>query len=96
MRMRDPELVGTTIQAYLIPSVDAHQSEYIGDRDRRVRFVTGFSGTGQAIIAEGENAAVWVDSRYHLQAENQLDKQFWTLMKEGIKNFHFNSKTTNE
>lgn len=50
-----------------------------------MEFVTGFSGSfGTAVIAENE-AALWTDSRYFLQAENQLDNQTWILMKMGMK-----------
>lgn len=74
------------IQAYIIPSVDAHQSEYIAFRDNRLRFVTDFTGSaGTAIIAETE-AALWTDSRYHIQADQQLDNSFWTLMRQGLSN----------
>lgn len=74
------------IQAYIIPSVDAHQSEYIASRDNRLRFVTDFTGSaGTAIIAETE-AALWTDSRYHIQADQQLDRDFWKLMRQGLSN----------
>uniref|UniRef100_A0A336M0S0 CSON009826 protein n=1 Tax=Culicoides sonorensis TaxID=179676 RepID=A0A336M0S0_CULSO len=73
-----------SIHAYLIPSNDAHQSEYVGESDRRLTFITEFTGSaGFAIVALNE-AALWVDSRYHLQAERQVDQSQWTIMKQGI------------
>lgn len=58
----------------------------MAESDRRMEFVTGFSGSaGTAVIAESE-AALWTDSRYFLQAENQIDNQTWTLMKSGTSN----------
>lgn len=54
-----------------------------------MEFVTEFSGSfGTAVIAESE-AALWTDSRYFLQAENQLDNQTWILMKSGIMKILF-------
>lgn len=58
----------------------------MAESDRRMEFVTGFSGSsGTAVIAESE-AALWTDSRYFLQAEHQIDNQTWTLMKSGMNN----------
>lgn len=63
-----------------------YQSEYIAECDRRMEYVTGFSGSyGTAVIAEN-SAALWTDSRYFIQAEHQLDNQTWILMKMGTKN----------
>eukprot|EP00045_Choanoeca_perplexa_P005437 m.46133 g.46133 ORF g.46133 m.46133 type:complete len:607 (+) comp13119_c0_seq2:83-1903(+) len=73
-----------TIHAYIVPSEDAHQSEYIAERDCRRAFISGFDGSaGKAIVATNA-AALWTDGRYWLQAETQLDSN-WTLMKAGAK-----------
>lgn len=72
------------IQAYLIPPNDAHQSEYIGESDLRLQFVTNFTGSGGTAIIASTEAAIWVDSRYHIQAERQIDQEHWTVMKQGI------------
>ncbi|XP_014641201.1 PREDICTED: xaa-Pro aminopeptidase 1 isoform X1 [Ceratotherium simum simum] len=82
--MRNSEYVTEPIQAYIIPSGDAHQSEYIAPCDCRRAFVSGFDGSaGTAIITE-EHAAMWTDGRYFLQAAKQMDGN-WTLMKMGLK-----------
>ncbi|XP_057164391.1 xaa-Pro aminopeptidase 1 isoform X2 [Ursus arctos] len=82
--MRNTEYVTEPIQAYIIPSGDAHQSEYIAPCDCRRAFVSGFDGSaGTAIITE-EHAAMWTDGRYFLQAAKQMDSN-WTLMKMGLK-----------
>lgn len=53
------------------------------DWDKRVKYVSGFTGS-QATAVIGETlAALWTDSRYFLQAENQIDNTTWTLMKSG-------------
>ncbi|XP_035773576.1 xaa-Pro aminopeptidase ApepP-like [Anopheles albimanus] len=71
------------IGAYIIPSTDAHQSEYLAARDERRAFVSGFDGSaGTAVVTERE-ALLWTDGRYYQQAAKQLDSN-WTLMKEGL------------
>jgi len=75
------------IQAYIIPSEDAHQSEYISDSDKRREFISGFNGSAGLVIVTqgnaGDHACLWTDGRYHLQASQQLDSN-WTLMKSGL------------
>ncbi|KAJ8315804.1 hypothetical protein KUTeg_007954 [Tegillarca granosa] len=69
------------IEAYLIPSEDAHQSEYTSEYDARRQFITGFDGSyGKAVVFR-DKAAFWTDGRYFLQAEDQLDCN-WILMKQ--------------
>lgn len=72
------------LDAYIVPSADAHQSEYIAECDMRRQFISKFTGScGTAIITK-DKAALWTDGRYHLQASKQLDLTNWTLMKEGL------------
>ncbi|CAH1228179.1 XPNPEP2 [Branchiostoma lanceolatum] len=76
-----------SIQAYIIPAGDAHLSEYISERDQRRAFISGMSGSaGTAVVTNdgsgGGKAAVWTDSRYFLQADQQLDCN-WILMRQG-------------
>ncbi|XP_055587081.1 xaa-Pro aminopeptidase ApepP-like [Uranotaenia lowii] len=73
-----------SIDAYIVPSVDAHNTEYISQHDRRLRYVTNFTGSAGTAIITLDKAALWTDSRYHLQAEAQLDGDHWTLMKQGV------------
>ncbi|KAI6657471.1 hypothetical protein LOD99_217 [Oopsacas minuta] len=73
----------TNLQAYIVPTEDAHQSEYVANCDKRRAFISGFDGSaGTAIITPGK-AALWTDGRYHLQATTQMDEN-WTLMKSGL------------
>ncbi|XP_020897366.1 xaa-Pro aminopeptidase 1 [Exaiptasia diaphana] len=69
------------IQAYIIPSCDEHQSEYLANSSRRW-FISGFDGSSGTAIVTMQKAALWTDGRYFLQAEKQLDAN-WTLMKDG-------------
>jgi len=56
------------LDAYIIPSEDAHQSEYIADCDRRREYISGFSGSFGFAIVTPKQAALWTDGRYFLQA----------------------------
>ncbi|KNC98502.1 aminopeptidase P [Spizellomyces punctatus DAOM BR117] len=71
------------LHAYIVPSEDAHQSEYLADRDARRAFVSGFTGSAGLAVITLEQAALWTDGRYFLQASQQLDAN-WTLMKSGL------------
>ncbi|XP_036919869.1 xaa-Pro aminopeptidase 1 [Sturnira hondurensis] len=82
--MRNLEYVMEPIQAYIIPSGDAHQSEYIAPCDCRRAFISGFDGSAGTAIVTEEHAAMWTDGRYFLQAAKQMDSN-WTLMKMGLK-----------
>ncbi|XP_075217070.1 xaa-Pro aminopeptidase 1-like isoform X2 [Lycorma delicatula] len=71
------------IDAYLIPSEDEHQSEYVAERDMRLKFISGFTGSAGTAIVTATKAALWTDGRYHAQADNELSCD-WLLMGRGI------------
>lgn len=50
-------------------------------------YVSGFTGSAGTVIVTDVEAVLWTDSRYFIQAESQMDAEFWTLMKSG-KYFH--------
>ncbi|XP_024422913.2 xaa-Pro aminopeptidase 2 [Desmodus rotundus] len=69
------------LSAYIIPNTDAHMSEYIGEHDKRLEWITGFTGSsGTAVVTMGK-AGLWTDSRYWIQAEQEMDCN-WELHKE--------------
>lgn len=72
-----------SIDAYIIPTDDCHQSEYISLTDERRSFVSGFDGSAGTAIVTHKEALLWTDGRYYQQAEKQLDEN-WTLMKDGL------------
>lgn len=78
-------LKGKGIQALVVSSDDAHQSEYLREYDERIRFISGFTGSfGTAIITQNK-AILWTDGRYYMQALAEFDPpEAWTLMKEGL------------
>jgi len=83
--MRDPRVtcVGTGLDAYIVPSCDAHNSEYLADTDMRRAFVSGFDGSaGTAIITLEGKARMWTDGRYYLQATSQMEPDNWALMRQ--------------
>ncbi|XP_071985549.1 xaa-Pro aminopeptidase 1 isoform X1 [Engystomops pustulosus] len=82
--MRSSRSVTEPIQAYIVPSGDAHQSEYIAPCDCRRAFISGFDGSAGTAIVTEQSAAMWTDGRYFLQAAQQMDSN-WTLMKMGLK-----------
>lgn len=71
------------LTAYILPSTDAHSSEYLADYDFRVKFLSGFSGSNAHVIVTANEALLWTDGRYFTQAGNQLDGSCWKLMKQG-------------
>ncbi|XP_073005199.1 aminopeptidase P2 [Typha latifolia] len=70
------------IDAYIIPSQDAHQSEFIAECFMRRPYITGFTGSAGTAVVTKEKAALWTDGRYFLQAEKQLGRD-WILMRSG-------------
>ncbi|KAI4995781.1 hypothetical protein ZWY2020_037869 [Hordeum vulgare] len=70
------------IHALLIPSEDAHQSEYVSERDKRRQFLSGFTGSAGLALITTREALLWTDGRYFLQAINQLSDR-WRLMRMG-------------
>ncbi|NXF55662.1 XPP2 aminopeptidase, partial [Oceanites oceanicus] len=68
------------IHAYIVPSTDAHMSEYIAERDARLGWLTGFTGSAGTGVVTQDKAALWTDSRYWTQAERQLDCN-WELQR---------------
>ncbi len=74
------------IDVYIIPSADNHQSEYVGEYFKSREFITGFTGSaGTAVITQNE-AGLWTDGRYFIQAENELAGSDVKLYKMGLPN----------
>ena len=59
------------------------QSEYVADCDKRREFISSFSGSAGTAVVTLDQALLWTDGRYHLQASQELD-QNWTLMRDGL------------
>lgn len=79
------ELIRTSgLSAYIIPSEDAHMSEYIAECDRRRHYITEFTGSAGIALITAETGYCWTDARYFVQAAQELDSSEWTLMKQSI------------
>lgn len=72
------------LDAYLIPTSDPHQSEYISDHFKTRAFLTGFTGSAGTLLITQKDALLWVDGRYHIQAEQQIKDRPIRLMKQGL------------
>ncbi len=72
------------IQAYVIPSTDAHASEYVPAVWQRRAWISGFDGSAGDVIVTLDKAGLWTDSRYFLQAEAQLKGTGIDLYKIGV------------
>ncbi|KAI9022617.1 Creatinase/aminopeptidase [Hyaloraphidium curvatum] len=70
--------------AYIVPTEDAHQSEYIAEIDKRRAYISGFTGSAGTAVVTPAEALLWTDGRYFLQASKELDPKLWTLMKSGM------------
>ncbi|XP_027074358.2 aminopeptidase P1 [Coffea arabica] len=70
------------LHALLVPSEDYHQSEYVSARDKRRAFISGFAGSAGLALVTMEEARLWTDGRYFLQAAHELNDQ-WKLMRMG-------------
>lgn len=77
------ELAADGYDFFLVPSSDAHQSEYLPDAWQRRAWVTGFTGSAGNAVVGRDGAWLWADSRYWLQAERELDPAAVTLMRMG-------------
>ena len=71
------------IDAYLIPTADFHQSEYVGGYFTCRKYMTGFTGSAGTALIMPEKAILWTDGRYFIQAEKELKGSTVELYKMG-------------
>ena len=71
------------IAAYVIPTADPHNDEYIPAHWMTREWITGFTGSAGLAIVTLTQAALWTDSRYWLQAEDELKDTPYSLMRDG-------------
>lgn len=71
------------IDAYLIVSDDFHASEYVGDYFKCREYVSGFDGSAGTLVVTAQEASLWTDGRYFIQAKEQLAQTGITLRKIG-------------
>lgn len=72
------------LHAFVIPTTDAHLSEYPASHWASREWISGFTGSAGSVVVTREKAALWTDSRYFLQAADQLKETSYILQKEGL------------
>ncbi len=75
------------IDAYLVPTADFHESEYVGEFFKCRHFLTGFNGTAGTTVITMDKAGLWTDGRYFVQAEEQLSGSEIKLYRMGEPEF---------
>ncbi len=69
------------MDAYVVPTADFHQSEYVGEHFKARKFISGFNGSYGTVVITMDDAGLWTDGRYFFQAENELAGSGIRLMK---------------
>ena len=78
---------GNSLSAFIVPSIDPHSGEYVPEHWQSRRWLSGFTGSAGTLVVTSKDAGLWTDSRYFLQAEDQLKGT-------GIKLFKLNMPGT--
>lgn len=79
------EMHKKAVDLILIPTADFHGSEYVADYFKCRQFISGFTGSAGTVVVSGDEAGLWTDGRYFIQAENELKNS-------GIKLFRMNEE----
>ncbi len=72
------EMAGEKLAGFITPRADAHQGEYVADADKRLEWLTGFTGSAGFCIALADKAGIFVDGRYRNQVRGQVDLASFT------------------
>ncbi len=72
------------VSAIIVPQTDAHQSEYLAEYWQVRQWLSGFTGSAGTLVVTADAALLWTDSRYFLQAAQQLEGTGIELMKDGL------------
>lgn len=78
-------MAGEGLDAFIFPSTDPHNGEYVPDHWKGREYICGFNGSAGVAVVTRDAAALWTDSRYFLAAEEQLRGTGFQLMKERIE-----------
>jgi len=73
------ELVRRKLAGFVVPRADQQQNEYVAPSDERLAWLTGFTGSAGLAVVLAQEAALFVDGRYTLQAAKQVDGNAWTV-----------------
>ncbi len=72
------------LQGFIVPSTDGHISEYIPEHWASRKWISGFSGSAGTVVVTRDKAGLWTDSRYFLQAENEISGSEIKLFKDRL------------
>ncbi|MFF2752492.1 aminopeptidase P family protein [Psychrobacillus sp. NPDC058041] len=78
------------MDAYIIPSFDAHQSEYVAEYWKCRQWISGFTGSAGTVVITLDDAGLWTDGRYYIQAEKQLESsgiRLFRMMDPGVPSY---------
>lgn len=78
------EMAARKIDAFIVPGTDPHQSEYYAEHWDCRTWISGFDGSAGTAVVTMTDAGLWTDSRYFLQAAEQLEGSGFTLFKDGL------------
>ena len=79
------EMAKMNVQAYIVPTSDFHDTEYVCDYFKSRSYISGFSGSAGVAVVCKEGAALWTDGRYFIQAARELEGTGIVLMKQGME-----------
>lgn len=82
MKLRE-EMNKEGMQAYIIPTSDFHETEYVSEYFAARKYMSGFTGSAGVLVVLLDKAGLWTDGRYFIQAANQLASSGIDLMKQG-------------
>jgi Xaa-Pro aminopeptidase len=77
------KMAQNNIDYYVVPTADFHQTEYVGEHFKARAFITGFTGSAGTALISMNDARLWTDGRYFIQAGKQLEGTTVQLMKMG-------------
>ena len=78
-------MAGHRLDVYLVPAADEHQNEYLPKHKKRREAISGFAGSAGDVAVCPEEAHLFVDSRYHLQAEQEVPTSVFQVHKLGLE-----------
>lgn len=64
------------IDIYVVPTADFHQSEYVGEHFKARAYITGFTGSAGTAVITLDEAGLWTDGRYFLQADQAVGRDY--------------------
>ena len=78
------EMKTRQLSAFIVPSTDPHSSEYVSEHWETRKWISGFTGSAGTAVITSEDAGLWTDSRYFIQAEEQLEGTGIRLFKDRL------------